>query len=271
MLHSTIRNTANVFCEIHHGDCRAVISENLNNWQGQYDLIFADPPFNIDHGYDLYYDDLDTNEFAAFMAEWIAYCSYCLRPGGVLAINIPDELVLLVLQTCKALELDRIAWVLWHYRFGQCNTSNWINSKVHCLIFSNSNEYTFNANAVLVESDRSSKYGDPRTLYAATPGKRLPFDIWGLESDGQFWGRVQGNNGERVDNHPNQLPEKYLERLIRAYTNAGDLILDPFGGTGTTATVAHTLQRNCVTIELSGDYCRDIEARVNKGALRVST
>jgi len=278
MLHTRI--DTNPVCEIYNGDCRKIISDNLESWQYAFDFIFADPPFNIGHGYDLYYDDLENDAFATFMAEWIGYATYCLRPGGVLAINVPDELVLIVLQTANALSLQRIGWAIWHYRFGQCNDGNWINSKAHCLIFranditddgeeSIETPHTWNPNAVLVDSDRASAYNDSRTLLTANPGKRLPLDVWGIPSDGPFWGRVQGNNGERIANHPNQLPEKYLERLILAYTNAGDVILDPFGGTGTTATVARATGRRCVTIDISADYCADIAQRVQNGALRV--
>lgn len=281
MIHTVLENP---LCEIHNGDCREVIANNLQDWQELFDFIFADPPFNIGHGYDLYFDDLEPDSFAAFTTEWIAYASYCLRPGGVFAINIPDEMVLLVLQSAQALGLRRIAWPIWHYRFGQCNNGNWINSKANCLIFKNVSNtlysnaggesyeppHIWNPNAVLVESDRASKYSDNRTLITTNPGKRVPLDVWGVESDGPFWGRVQGNNGERLPAHPNQLPERYLERLIRAYTNPESLILDPFGGTGTTAAVARTLRRRCVTIELSGEYCNDIAARAAEGAIRVT-
>jgi site-specific DNA-methyltransferase (adenine-specific) len=98
---------------------------------------------------------------------------------------------------------------------------------------------------------------------------RLPGTVWGVPSDGQYWGRVQGNNKERSPGHPNQLPEVYLERLIRAYTNPGDKVLDPFGGSGTTAVVAQALGRDCTTIDISMGNCKSIEARLQKGAVRI--
>jgi DNA modification methylase len=100
-------------------------------------------------------------------------------------------------------------------------------------------------------------------------GKRLPGTVWGVPSDGSNWGRVQGNNTERRAQHPNQLPEVYLERLIRAYTNPGDRILDPFGGSGTTAVVAKALGRRCDTIEISEGSCLSILERLKAGAVRV--
>jgi site-specific DNA-methyltransferase (adenine-specific) len=116
-----------------------------------------------------------------------------------------------------------------------------------------------------VESDRV-KYGDKRADKPGN-GKRLPFTIWGVEGDGPNWGRVQGNNRERRPNSPNQLPEVYLARLIRAYTNPGDWVLDPFGGTGTTAVVCKALKRNCITLELGEANCAAIKDRLKKGAV----
>lgn len=269
MLHTQLDSPHSL---VYNGDCREIMRAHYERgeWIDSFDFVFSDPPFNVNQSYDVYLDDLEENEFARFFVEWIAVVANCVRPNGIVAINVPDQLVHLTLQTCFAFDLQRVAWVLWHYRFGQCNRSNWINSKAHCLIFrAGEGPHVFNSDAVLVDSDRATKYGDGRTLISQTPCKRIPLDVWGVESDGPFWGRVQGNNSERIDSHPNQLPEKYLERLIRAYTNVGDWVLDPFGGTGTTATVARALGRHCATIELSQMYCDDIAARLNRGAIRV--
>jgi adenine-specific DNA-methyltransferase len=62
------------------------------------------------------------------------------------------------------------------------------------------------------------------------------------------WGRIQGNNKERRKDHPNQVPEVYLERVIRACSNESDLVLDPFLGSGTTCTVARALRRRSIGI-----------------------
>jgi DNA modification methylase len=72
---------------------------------------------------------------------------------------------------------------------------------------------------------------------------RVPGNVWGIPSDGEYWGRVQGNSKERRQGHPNQLPEVYLERLIRAYTDENDIVVDPFVGSGTTPVVARALKR----------------------------
>jgi hypothetical protein len=94
-----------------------------------------------------------------------------------------------------------------------------------------------------------------------------------LNGHGAYWGRVTGShsNKERRPNHENQLPEKYLERIIKAYTNPGDWVIDPMSGSGTTIAVARALGRNAVAIEQSETYCRSIAERVDLGAVRVES
>jgi hypothetical protein len=72
-------------------------------------------------------------------------------------------------------------------------------------------------------------------------------DVW----YGPWWGRIQGNNRERRAGHDNQLPEAYLERVILSTSNAGDLVLDPFLGSGTTGTVARAYGRRFIGVEFS--------------------
>lgn len=256
--------------ELYWSDCRTLLTTTQFSWKGLFRFVFADPPFNIGQNYSEYKDSIDEIAYLDFSRLWISQCTNLLCPGGVLAIHVPDDLVHLVLTCAKENHLQRIAWVIWHYRFGQCQKNNWINSKCHCLIFKEpSHPHVFNSAAVLVASDRASKYGDPRTQTSETPGQRVPLDVWSVENDGAYWGRVQGNSQERRENHPNQLPEKYLERLILAYTRLGEYVFDPFAGSGTTAVVARALNRPCITCEVSEISCVSIVARVSSGAVRI--
>jgi DNA modification methylase len=245
----------------------------------RYNMIFADPPFNIGQSYDTHDDRMAWDTYCNFTGRLIELLP--MEMNGIICVHGNNQVSDLY-RGCFRLRrptFQEIARIIWHYRFGQHNHSNWINSYATCSVYARQQETpTWNPQDVLVESDRASKYGDRRTLQKTKgePGKRLPFDVWGIPSDGEFWGRVQGGNKERCSknngylaDHPNQLPEVYLERLIRAYTNPGDWILDPFGGTGTTAVVARALGRNCTVVEKSPTYCRDIKTRVLRGAVRV--
>lgn len=232
-----------------------------------YDFIFADPPFNIGHPYKGFEDSKPWAEFAEFTMEWVAECwGHC---NGVMCLHGPDRVAELYIMAALAMGFSerRIAWVNWHYRFGVCHTHNWIDARCHCLIFAKDpNNYTWNPEAVMVESDRVA-YGDKRVT-AEKGGRRLPGTVWGVPSDGPYWGRVTGSSGERRPEHPNQLPELYLARLIKAYTNPGDNCLDPFAGSGTTATVATALGRNCVTMDVSPENAAGALERIRRGPVR---
>jgi site-specific DNA-methyltransferase (adenine-specific) len=90
-------------------------------------------------------------------------------------------------------------------------------------------------------------------------------DVW----YGANWGRIQGNNRERRKNHHNQIPEVYLERVIRACSNEGQLVLDPFIGSGTTCTVARALGRRSVGIEYSSPIAASAFERIRQGPIRL--
>lgn len=229
-------------------------------------LIFADPPFNIGQSYNGYVDKADWALYRNFLKGIMAECTIVCN--GVMCFHGNDAMCEAYLESARLLGLKRIAWVNWHYRFGQCNRSNWIDARCHCLIYSTVSEHTWNPDDVLVDSDRV-QYKDKRVHETDRGGKRLPGTVWGVPSDGPCWGRVQGTSIERREAHPNQLPEVYLERIIRAYTNPGDLVVDPFGGSGTTAVVAQALGRKCITIDISEENCRSIVARLKKGSVRL--
>ena len=246
--------------QVLNGDCVELVPK-----LGRFDFVFADPPFNIGQKYNGYKDK--RKDFEEFTLNWIRACwSAC---DGVMALHGPDDLAEIYCVAKRELGMKRIAWVNWHYRFGQCGRTNWIDARCHCLIFAKRGDYTWNADAVLVDSDRATTYNDKRIHETENGGKRLPGSVWGVPSDGPYWSRIQGNNQERRHGHPNQLPELYLARLIKAYTNEGDRILDPFAGSGTTAVVADALNRKCVTIDVSSENCKSVKERIVKGAVRL--
>lgn len=256
-------------CTIHIGDCRDVLT-NLDEVKNQkLDLVFADPPFNWNRGYDKWNDSLSTEEYLAFTHEWIKLCSDGLRPGGALWINIPDDWAAeIVVYVKKTLKLTMRNWCIWHYRFGQNATERFINSKVHALYFvKDGDKPAWNGRAVLEYSDRATTYFDPRTLDkkdGMPAGLRVPLDVW----YGPYFGRVQGNSKERRNYHDNQLPEAYLHRVIAATSNESDLVLDPFLGSGTTGVMARALNRRFIGIEYSALNAANALARIESGPVR---
>lgn len=228
------------------GDCRDVLA-NLPD-RGQVDLVFADPPFNWDVPYDGWSDDMSRAEYERFTFDWLDGCIEALGPTGSLWVNIPDDTAAEIVMHLKRRGMRMVNWCVWHFRFGQCRDSSFIMSKVHALYFCKGAHRTWNPDEILEISDRASVYGDKRTMEKDTnKGMRVPMDVW----YGKYWGRVQGNNKERRPGHLNQIPEAYLERVVLACSNKGDLVLDPFAGSGTTGTVARAYGRRSVGIEQS--------------------
>lgn len=249
------------------GDCRDVLAGLP---QASIDLAFADPPFNQGEGYGVWDDQMPWERYEQFTADWLDALLRVLKPDGTLIINVPDAIAAEIVVFLKQRGMVQRRWCIWHYRFGQCIEGNFISSKVHVLYFvRDAKNYCWNSQDILVSSDRATKYDDPRTRATKTPGMRVPFDVWGVEGE-KYWGRVQGNNKERRDGHPNQLPEVYLERVIRALSEPGDLVLDPFLGSGTTCTVARALDRRSIGIEINPQFAASAFERSQQGAVRVS-
>jgi site-specific DNA-methyltransferase (adenine-specific) len=247
--------------KVYVGDCRKVFAR-LPDLHATVDLVFADPPFNWNRAYDKWDDAMPREDYLRFTTEWLDTCISLLRPGGSFWVNIPDDTCAEIVVHLKSRGLEMENWCVWHYRFGQNTKARFINSKVHALWFVKpGGERTWNPDAVLEPSDRATTYFDPRTMDkkdGMPAGMRVPMDVW----YGRYWGRIQGNNKERRENHDNQLPEVYLERVINACSNPGDLIVDPFLGSGTTGVMAHALGRRFVGSEFSIDNAKSAFTRI---------
>lgn len=245
------------------GDCREVLASLTK----KVDLIFADPPFNWKVAYDGWHDNMAREEYIKFTHDWLDACIKALAPHGSIWVNIPDDTAAEIVIHLKNRGLHMINWCIWHFRFGQCTNSSFIVSKVHALYFAKDREHrTWNPDDVLEPSDRATIYADKRTRETKNPGTRLPLDVW----YGKYWGRIQGNNRERRQNHQNQIPEIYLERVISACSNRDDLVLDPFLGSGTTCTVARELGRRSIGIEYAKTTAKSAFERIKDGGVRIN-
>ena len=254
------------------GDCRTLLPTIPEAAKGRVDLIFADPPFNWSAPYDRWADNLPHNEYLDFTYEWVGACAAALRPGGALWINIPDDWAAEIVVFLKSRGFELANWCIWHYRFGQNTRGRFISSKVHALYFVKppTARRTWNPLDILEPSDRATTYGDRRTLSkrdGVPAGMRVPMDVW----YGKFWGRIQGNNKERRSRHHNQLPEIYLARVLRACSREGDVVIDPFLGSGTTGVVARRLRRRFYGIEFSPENAASAAERIEAGPHRDPT
>lgn len=243
------------------GDCREILAKLPE--RGEVDLVFADPPFNWDVPYTGWKDGMPRAEFERFTYDWLDLAVDCLAPHGSIWVNVPDDLAAEVVMHLKRRKLAMMNWCVWHFRFGHNRDTSFILSKSHALWFAKDPERThWNPDAVLEPTDRSTMYGDNRThtKLHGSQGMRVPFDVW----YGPFWGRVHSKNSERRPLHQNQLPEVYLERVILSTSRPGDLVLDPFAGSGTTSTVARAWDRRSISCEISEEFAASAWERITK-------
>ncbi|MFO0945024.1 MAG: site-specific DNA-methyltransferase [Planctomycetota bacterium] len=260
--------------ELHQGDCL----EGLERLEAEsVDLAFADPPFNIGYEYDVYKDVLERDHYLEWTRKWTAAVHRVLKPTGTFWVAIGDEYAAemkLILQ--NDLKMDCRSWVIWYYTFGVNCKRKFSRSHAHLFHFvKHKKEFTFNGDAIKVPSARMTTYGDAR----AAAGGRLPDDTWILrpqdasgsfqaDEDTWYFPRVAGTFKERRGFHGCQMPEQLLGRIIRVSSNEGDLVLDPFGGSGTTLTSAKKLGRHFLGFELSEDYAtrvRELLATIRPG------
>ncbi len=238
--------------EIYQGDC----IEIMNSFPAEsVDLVFADPPFNIGIQYESSDDSREYRDYVAWTEKWIDAAVRLLKKTGSLYIAIGDEYAAEIRMIGRRKNLFLRNWIIWYYTFGQHQRKKF--SRAHTHIFYwvlDEQNFTFNIDAIRVPSARQTVYADRR----AHPNGRVPDDVWNFS-------RVCGTFKERVGKHPCQMPESLLERIILASSNKGDLVLDPFCGTGTTVAVGHALGRSHIGIDISERYCELTRERLRQG------
>tara|TARA_R110001599_G_scaffold242560_2_gene442190 strand:- start:451 stop:1212 length:762 start_codon:yes stop_codon:yes gene_type:complete len=229
--------------------------ELLRNVESEsVDLVFADPPFNIGYVYNSYKDNKSYEEYTSWSQEWIAECVRVLKPSGSMYVAIGDEYSAEINIALKKSGMNFRNWIVWYYTFGQNCRKKFSRTHAHIHYFTKDRKnFTFNLDDIRVPSARQLKYNDKR---ANSKGK-VPDDTWQMS-------RVCGNFEERVKKHPCQMPEEVLERIIKASTNQGDLVLDPFCGSGTTSAVAKKNGRNYLSFELDEVYFQESIERLEK-------
>jgi site-specific DNA-methyltransferase (adenine-specific) len=254
---------------LHQGDCVAGL-ERLE--AGSVDLVFADPPFNIGYDYDVYDDRTDAQHYLDWTRTWGQAVQRALKATGTFWLAIGDEYAAelkLIFQnelgfTCRS-------WVIWYYTFGVNCTKKFSRSHAHLFHFvKDKKHFTFNSKDIRVPSARQLVYADGR----ANEHGRLPDDTWilrpqdlpdGFQPDEDTWyfSRVCGTFKQRAGWHGCQMPEQLLGRIVRACSNPGEVVLDPFAGSGTTLVAAKKLGRKWIGFELSPQYAAKTQARLD--------
>lgn len=231
-----------------HQSCIDYLNElHKKNPHGVFDVAFADPPYNLAKNYSAYQDDLEERKYIDWCNEWLLGMYNNLKPGGALfVLNIPkwsvyhfnflaDKMVFQNWIVWDALSTPAGKFLPAHYSllyFTKQGASPKVNLGTDKEI--DSREYCLRGSCI----SKRKKIGHDR--------KELLTDIW------KDVHRIKHKKDR--DQHPCQLPTKLMERIIKIFSNEGDLVFDPFGGSGTTAIGAKLLNRNYIITELDKKY-----------------
>jgi DNA modification methylase len=285
--------------QILQGDCIEILNEGKGEWA---DLVFADPPFNIGYLYHGYNDRQNTKDYLKFSEEWIKAVHHALKPTGSFYLAIGDEYAAdLCVIARRNVGFNLRNWIIWHYTFGQQTKRMFAKSHTHILYFTKSEAgFTFNPDAVRVASARQTTYADARAnpkgklpddtwflrpqeasqhAYLEATFQKTMKDVAKdkafaaadseirrdyFDPTGDTWNvsRVCGTFNEREGFHGCQMPIGVLNRIVLASSNPGDVVLDPFNGSGTTAVSAALLGRSYVGIDQSAEYVKFARTRV---------
>lgn len=246
-----------LFNQILVGDCLTELKKIPTE---SVDLVFADPPYNLQLAGDLTRPDQSKvdavddawDKFASFAAydqftqSWLAECRRVLKPNGALWVIGSYH------------NIFRVGSILQDLGYWILNDIVW--RKVNPMPNFRGRRFT-NAHETLIWAAKSA---DAKYCFHYEAMKVFNDDLQ-MRSD---WTLPLCTGGERLKNedgdklHPTQKPESLLQRVMLATTKAGDVILDPFFGTGTTGAVAKQLGRNFIGIERDKTYVKGARARI---------
>ena len=233
------------------GDSLEVLSNEISD--NSIDLIFVDPPYNIGKNFNGHKDKWTTDEdYLDWCYKWINLCIKKLKQNGSMYIMTSTQFMPFfdIFIRKKMTILSRL---VWYYDSSGVQAKKYYGSMYEPILFcvKNPENYTFNADEILVEAKTGAKRKlidyrkNPPQVYSS---EKIPGNVW-------EFARVRYRMDE-YENHPTQKPVALLERIIRASSNVGDTILDPFSGTFTTSFVAQQLNRKSIGIELQEDYVK---------------
>lgn len=243
-------------------------------------LLLTSPPYNIGKSYER--DGFKTIEaYSDWMSDLIEVAVPKISEGGSICWQVGNHV-----NNGAIMPLDYVFYpifaklglklrnrIVWQFNFG-LHAKQRLSGRYEVLLwFTKSDEYVFNLDAIRVPQlypgkRHSSKKGKEGP--SGNPAGKNPSDFWTFDGKRFFeeetvWQipNIKWNHPEHAD-HPCQFPAELAERCIRAFTNPGDLVVDPFAGTGTTAIIAYALGRRGLGFELQEEYARLARDRFDK-------
>ena len=240
----------NEMSKIYHGNSLEVLKSIPEN---SIDLIFADPPYNIGKKFGDFKDSWKSDQdHAEWCYEWLEQCIKILKPNGSLYVMTSTQ-AMPYLDLWIRGKMTILSRITWHYDSSGVQAKKYFGSLYEPILYcvKNQKNYTFNANEIEVEA----KTGAVRKLIDYRKAVPSPYKTTKIPGNVWYFPRVRYRSPE-YEEHPTQKPEALLERIIKASSNEGDVVLDPFGGTFTTCAVAKKLNRKSIGIEQNIEYIK---------------
>ncbi len=218
------------------------------------DLLFVDPPYNLTKNFHSHtFNKKSYEEYKDWCESWISKIIRILKSTSSIYICSEWQTSPIVYDVIKKYFIIRNR-ITFEREKGRGAKQNWKNNCEDIYFCTMSNKYTFNIENVKIKRRVIAPYkenGVPKDWFIENNEKfRLtyPSNIW-TDITIPFWSMRENTS------HPTQKPEKLLARIILASSNEGDLVFDPFAGSGTTAVVAKKLKRKFLAIEIEKEYC----------------
>lgn len=229
------------------GDAIDVLSQMRDK---SVNLVVTDPPYNLSKDYGNNSDKLEFNRYLDFSKEWLSHAKRVLTDDGTIYICMGMRYISYIYSILEQ-ELGMFfnSWITWHYTQGIGKTKGFSPRHDDILMFTkNPSNFIFNLDDVRVPQ---KYYRSINNMRGANPG-----NVWEFS-------HVHYCNKNRKA-HPTQKPEALFERMILASSNIGDVVLDPFCGSGTALRVCQQTNRSCIGIDINPEYIEMTNARLQE-------
>lgn len=238
--------------KIGHGDVIELLSQVKEK---TIDLVITDPPYNLEKKYaDNKFKKMSEKEYSEWFENWVILLKTKMKENASIYVCSDWETTGLIYPILKKhfTIRNRITWSRDKGRSSSNNFKNNIEDIFYCTV--SKSDFVFNADAILQRKEVIAPYrdenGNPKDWFEDKNGKyRLTgaANVW-TDITVPYWSMHENTE------HPTQKPEKLIAKLMLASSNKGDLVFDPFMGSGTTAVVAKKLGRKFMGIEKEEKY-----------------
>ena len=242
-----------------HQDCLTAIAHIPAN---SIDLLIVDPPYNLRKDYNgQQFNRRSPADYQSWFESWLVPLKRLFKPTASLYVCADWESSTMIYPLLAEHFIVRNR-ITWEREKGRGAKTNWKNASEDIWFCTLSNAYVFNVEAVKLKRRVMAPYrdhnGTPKDWEDTQTGRfRLthPSNLW-TDISVPFWSMPENTD------HPTQKPEKLIAKLILASSKPGDVVFDPFVGSGTTSVVAKKLDRHYIGIEINEAYCCLTEKRL---------